>query len=203
MPIVSTWMTLVALLAAGAAAAADAKAQPDRQRQLNYEYAKLYKATNGLRLLDELLLVKLESKETEEVVERIAAFGARTKSELEDLRKAHPDVSFDDDGRTELSRESSKRQQRDRMRTYAPVTGASGPDFERMLLLGQSAALYQLRFRVEVMADAETNAARAKYLRKMRRELDELYVLAVNLLDKRYFRQPAKTPLGEIGGADD
>ena len=175
-------------------------AEPDRQRELNYEYAKLYKAVSGMRLLDELLLVKLESKETEQLVEQIAAFASRTRSELEELDRAHPEVSLDDDGRTELSRESSRRQARDRLKTFAPLTGASGVDFERMLLLGQQGVLYQLRFRTEVMADAETSEPRRTWLRKMRRELDRLYVQTLELLDKRHFRPPARTLLGTAGG---
>lgn len=191
---------VVALIAS--AACADTPSGPTPQRQLNYEYAKLHKAVSGLRLLDELLLIKLESDETEQLVKQIAAFGSRSKSELEDLARAHPEVSLDDDGRTDLARDASKRQQRDRLKSYAPLTGASGADFERMLLLGESAALYQMRFKVDAMADAETNEARRAYLRKMRGDLDRLYVQAVELLDKRYFRPPAKTPLGRIGGED-
>jgi hypothetical protein len=189
------------VLACGAALAAP-QAERDRQRELNYEYAKLYKGVSGLRLLDELLLVKLESKEIEQLVGQIAAFGSRTRSELEELVRAHPEVSLDDDGRTQLSRESSKRQQRDRLKAFAPLTGATGADFERMLLLGQQGALYQLRFRAEVMADAETSEPRRAWLRKLRRDLDGLYVQTLELLDKRYFRPPAKTPLGAVGGDD-
>jgi hypothetical protein len=192
----------LAIALASTAAHADKPSAPDAQRQLNYEYAKLHKAVSGLRLLDELLLIKLESDETEQFVKQIAAFGSRSKSELEDLARAHPEVSLDEDGRTDLAREASKRQQRDRLKSYAPLTGASGADFERMLLLGESAALYQMRFKVEAMADAETNEARRAYLRKMRGDLDRLYVQAVKLLDQHYFRPPAKTPLGKIGGDD-
>ena len=190
----------MAVVLVSGAARADPQAGRDPQQELNYEYAKLYKAVSGLRLLDELLLVKFEAKSTEQLVEQIAAFGSRTKQELEDLARAHPEVKLDEDGRSKLSKESSKRQQRDRLRSYAPGTGASGADFDRMLLLSQSAALYQLRFRVEVMADAETSQPRRAYLRKMLRDLDRLYVQAVELLDQHYFRQPARTPLGKIGG---
>lgn len=194
--------TAIALALACTAAFAAPQAERDRQRELNYEYAKLYKAVSGLRLLDELLLIKHESKETEELVEQIAAFGSRTRSELEDLVKKHPEIKLDEDGRTELSRESSKRQQKDRMRALAPISGASGLDFERVLLLGQWSALYQLRFRVDVMADAESSEARRAYLRNVRRDLDRLYEQTVKLLDKRHFRQPSRTPLGSMGGDD-
>lgn len=199
----AVWTAVLALLTAwGAFAGSEAQSARDRQRELNYEYAKLYGAMNGLRMLDELLLVKLESKETEKLVEQIASFGARTKSELEDLAKANPEISLDDDGRTKLSKESSKRQKRDRMKTFAPMTGVSGPDFERMLLLGQQGVLYQLRFRAEVMADAETNPKRRDYLRGVQKDVERLYIETVNLLDKRYYKGPAKTPLGAIGGDD-
>ena len=196
------WLAAIVLVLASGGVGAGAQSDGDRMRELNYEYAKFYKAVSGLRMLDELLLVKLEAKETEQLVEKIAAFGSRTKSELDDLKRAHPEISFDEDGRTELAREASKRQKRDRLRSYAPVTGASGADFDRMLLLGQSAALYQMRFKVDAMADAETNAERRKYLRGVRKDLDKLYVEAVELLDKHYFKQPARTPLGEIGAGD-
>lgn len=195
-------VAVAALVMGCSAAYAEPQADRDRQRELNYEYAKLYKATSGLRLLDELLLVKLESKETEQLIGQIAAFGTRTRSDLEDLARTYPELSLEEDGRTELSRESSKRQQRDRLRAFAPVTGASGADFERVLLLGQWSALYQLRFRVEVMADAETSEPRRAWLRKTQQELDRLYVQTVKLLDKRHFRQPASTPMGAAGGED-
>ena len=174
----------------------------DRQRELNYEYAKLYKAVSGLRLLDEALLLKFESKETEQLAKQIAGFGSRTRAELEDLARAHPEVKLDEDGRTELSHEASKRQKHDRWTSFAPVTGASGADFERMLLMGQASTLYTLRFRVDAMADAETSAPRRAYLRKARGELDRLYIQIVKLLDERYFKSGAKTPLGVIGGDD-
>jgi len=185
-------------LACGAAGAADDKARDarDAQRELNYEYAKLYKTVSGLRLLDELLLIKFESDETEALVKQIADFGSRAKAELEDLRKADPSLSFDETGRTELGHEASKRQKKDRLKSYAPVTGASGADFERMLLLSEAGVLSQLRFKVDVMADADKNPARSKYLRKMHKEINQLYVRTAQLLDKRYFREGAKTPLG-------
>src|SRR5687768_14903447 len=97
--------TAAAIALTCTAAFAAPQAEADRQRELNYEYAKLYKAVSGLRLLDELLLIKFESDEAEHMLKQIASFGARTKSELEDLAKAHPEVKLDEDGRTELSRE--------------------------------------------------------------------------------------------------
>src|SRR5690348_1250254 len=125
------------VMACGAASAKDRDPR-DVQRELNFEYAKLYKSVSNLRLQDELLLLKFESDETEALCRQVAAFGSRAKGELEDLRKADPRISFDDTGRTELAHEASKRQNKDRLRAYAPLTGASGADYERMLLLGQA-----------------------------------------------------------------
>lgn len=201
--------TVVTLLAASllAPAVSPAKDLKDRDpeevhRELNWEYAKLYKAVSSLRMVDELLLLKFESDETEALCKQIAAFGSRAKAELEDLRKADPRISFDEDGRSGLAHEASKRQQKERLKLYAPVTGASGPDFERNLILGQASLLYLLRFRVEVMAEAETSAARAKYLRNMHKEIDQLYARTARHLDKRHFREGARTPLGAAGEID-
>ena len=202
---VAGWVAAIAMVVAGCAGRGDTpdeQTASERQRELNYEYAKLYRAAGGLQKLDELLLIKIETREFEQLIEQIAGFGARMRSELDDLARAHPEISLEDDGRTSLSQESSKRQARDRFKSFAPVTGASGIDFERMLLLGQQGALYQLRFRTDVMADFETSEPRRVWLRKKRDELDRLYAETLKLLDKRYFRQPANTPLGAVGGDD-
>jgi hypothetical protein len=192
----------MAVVTSGGAAWAGDRDARDVHRELNYEYAKLYGSVSNLRLQDELLLLKFESDETEALCKQIAAFGSRAKAELEELKKADPGISFEETGRTELSHEASKRQKKERLKAYAPVTGASGADFERMLLMGQATVLYQLRFRVGVMADAETSPARSKYLRKMQGELEQLYARTSRLLDKRYFRQGANTPLGSAGEDD-
>jgi len=197
------WIAAIALVMACGAARAEADAERISQKELNYGYARLYGAAGTLRLLDELLLVKLESKETEQVIGRIAAYGSRLRSELEDLERAHPSVSLDDEGRSQLQQDVNKRQQRDRLRTLAPLTGASGADFERTLLLTQSGALNQLRFLADAIAHAETNESRRAYAKGVRRELDRLYVQTVALLDQRYFKQPAKTPLGASGKGED
>lgn len=192
-----------ATVAAGLALVFAAQAgEPDKRdvhRELNYEYAKLYHAVSTLGHLDEVLLIKFESDETDALCKQIAAFGERAKKELEDLKKANPGISFDDTGRTPLAEDASKRQEKDRLKSYAPITGASGADFERMLLLSQAAVLYQLRFRAEAMADVETSAARRDWLLKKRKELGQLYVRTTKLLDRRYFRAPAHTPLGAAG----
>jgi hypothetical protein len=197
------WIVAIALVMGLGAAQAEADADRISQKELNYGYARLYGAAGTLRLLDELLLVKLESKETEQVIGQIAAYGSRLRSELEDLERAHPAVSLDDEGRSRLQQDVSKRQQRDRMRALAPLTGASGADFERTLLLTQSGALNQLRFLADAIAHAETNESRRAYVKGVRRELDRLYVQTVELLDRRYFKPPAKTPLGAAGKNED
>ena len=193
------WIAAIALVMACGAARAEADAERVSQKELNYGYARLYGAAGTLRLLDELLLVKLESKETEQVIGRIAAYGSRLRSELEDLERAHPSVSLDDEGRSQLQQDVNKRQQRDRLRTLAPLTGASGADFERTLLLTQSGALNNLRFLAQALADAEISKSRRKYLLGVRDELDGLYREVVALLDRRFFKAPADTPLGAAG----
>jgi hypothetical protein len=189
----------IALIAV-AVCSARAQAEIDqRQRELSQGYARLYQAASSLRFLDELLLVKFESRDTERVIGQIAAYGSRLKSELEDLARANPGLSLEDDGLPLLERDAHKRQQHDRLRTLAPLKGASGADFERTLLLTQSGALNQLRFLADALAEAETSEARRAYALGVRRELDRLYVQIVELLDKRYFKPPARTPLGAAG----
>lgn len=170
-----------------------------RRRALSEAYAQLHDAASGMRLLDEFLIVKLESEATGRAVRRLADYAARLRRELQTLAKAAGWISLEDDGLPLLARRADEAQERDQLRTLAPVIGAAGADFERTLLLSYAGSLNRLRFLAQALADAEDSAARCRWARGVQQELDRHYVAIVALLDRRFFRKPADTPLGAAG----
>ena len=187
------------LLALGLIGTASAHEAPDTV--LSHGYAQLYDAASGLRWLDEFLLVKTESAPTHQAIRELAEYSSRLKRELEELARANPSISLQDDGLPLLERNKRKALQADRAKSLAPLAGARGSDFERTLLLTQSGVLNQLRFLAQAIADAETDTERRQYVTGVRQELDRLYARIVRLLDKEFFRSPARSPLGAAGEA--
>lgn len=171
----------------------------DRRRALSQGYAQLYDAVSGIRLLDELLLLKLESDETQRVLTDLAEYSTKLRGELESWSRALPWLSLEDDGLPLIEQKTREAQERDRIRALAPVVGASGDDFERTLLLTYSGTLNHLRFLAQALAEAEDNIRRCRHVRGVQRQLDRRYVAMVQLLDRRFFRRPADTPLGAAG----
>ncbi|MFA5941895.1 MAG: hypothetical protein WC809_21300 [Sinimarinibacterium sp.] len=176
--------------------------EADRNRVLSQGYAQLYAAANGLRWLDDFLLVKFESNATRKVIDDLATYSAQLKVQLEELARNYPSLSLDDDGLPLLEKNKRKAQQIDRAKTLLPLVGAHGADFERTLLLTESGALNQLRFLAQALADAEKSTTRREFVLGVRQRFDELYVETVNLLDRQFFRSPADTPMGAAGSSE-
>jgi len=173
--------------------------ETERNRVLSHGYAQLYDAANGLRWLDEFLLVKFESDATQKAITDLAHYATELKKQLEDLAQKYPSLSLQDDGLPLLERNKRQMQARDRAKTLAPLVGAKGADFERTLLLTQSGALNQLRFLAQAIADAEKSSPRREFGLGVQKRLDGIYVEVVKLLDRRFFRRPADTPMGAAG----
>jgi len=173
--------------------------EADAHTTLSQGYAQLYEAASGLRLLDNILMAKSESAETRQVIEKLSKYAGRLRGELERIAKENPRLSLEDDGLPRIERDKRRALARDRAKTLAPLIGAGGADFERTLLLTQSGALNNLRFLAQALADAEIDKSRRKYLLGVRDELDRLYREVVALLDRRFFKAPADTPLGAAG----
>jgi hypothetical protein len=177
----------------------DKMSETERNRVLSHGYAQLYDAANGLRWLDELLLVKFESDATQKVITDLAHYSADLKQQLEELARRYPSLTLDDDGLPLLERNKRQMQARDRAKSLAPLVGAKGADFERTLLLTQSGALNQLRFLAQAIADAEKSSPRRDFALGVQRRLDQIYLEVVKLLDRRFFRPPAHSPTGASG----
>ena len=173
--------------------------ETERNRVLSQGYAQLYEAAKGLRWLDDFLLLKFESDATRKVIDDLATYSSELKRQLEELARNYPSLTLDDDGLPLLEKNKRKAQQMDRAKTLLPLVGAHGADFERTLLLTESGALNQLRFLAQALADAEKSAPRREFVLGVQRKFDGLYVDVVKLLDRRFFRSPASTPMGAAG----
>lgn len=171
---------------AGAADDDDGKALP--QQQLNYGYAALYSAARGLRHSDKIFLVKLESGACQAVVEGLSEAMARITADLEKLDAADPDLRLDDEGLPEIELRKRDAVTRDRLLSFKPITGRTGMNFERTLLLSESGALNQLQFLVEELDQADPDPQRSAALKNIHASLKDQYAKVVGLLNREYFK---------------
>lgn len=179
---------LAGLLLAGAGAAAADGHDALPQRQLNYGYAALYNAARGLRHSDKIFLVKLESGPCQAVVEGLSDAMARIADDLEKMAAADPELRLDDEGLPEIERRKRDAVTRDRLLSFKPITGRTGANFERTLLLSESGALNQLQFLVEELDKADPDPRRSAALKNIHASIKEQYGKVVALLERQYFR---------------
>ena len=180
------WTAIVlvgALLAAPAAAG-----KPLSQAELNHGYASLYQAARGLRHSDKIFLVKFESDAVQGVVEDLSGSMDRIAEDLQALAAADPRVKLDDDGNAEIEKRKREAVTRDRLMGFKPITGRTGRDFERTLLLSHSGALNQLQFLVSELDAADPDPQRSAMLQRTHRTVVRLYGEVVALLEREYFR---------------
>lgn len=181
-------LCLSPLAAAGDASTELAAAQ--RSAILNEGYSQLYDVVSGLRWLDEALIFKFESEPTERFVAELAEYAAELRKDLGRLSADYPALTLEDDGLPALEKAAREAIRKDGFDQLKPVTGMTGMEFERTLLLTQSAVLNRLRHLARVTAQAESNPQRRKVLVQAQRRFDRLYRDVSALLERSYFCQP-------------
>ena len=180
-----------------ACAAATAKEDPEREKDrreiVNHGYGQLYQSATGLKQVNKLLYVKLESEAVEDVTDGMSRYCAKLAGDLEKLAEKDRDLRIDRTGLPTLAERARDSSNREQLKSLAPVVGSTGKDFERAYLLNHSGALNQMRHLARVTRAAERDRERKEFLRKVERDLDEQYRKVVKLLDAEYFRAPAKS----------
>ncbi len=88
----------------------------------------------------------------------------------------------------EIEQRKQSAANRERVLSFAPLLGRTGPDFERTLLLTLSGGLNQLRFLTQVMAEQERNGDRAAFLNGAHDRLQQLYQQTLKLLSEQYYK---------------
>ena len=161
----------------------------DQNLILSEGYSQLYEAAKGFKFLDEALLLKFETDEFQAFVEQTSAYFADLETTLEQLNENYPSISLDNTGLPLLEKRTRSAVQKARLASLAPLTGASGIEFERTLLLTLSGAFNQLQFLVREMQDVEKSDERITLLMDMQENFDRLYAADLELLDRKYFIQ--------------
>lgn len=158
------------------------------QKELNYGYASLYGAAKGLRHSDKILLIKYESEAVQAVISDLSESMDRIAKRLEELAKADPRVKLDDDGNPEIERRKRDAVTRARLLSFKPVTGRTGANFERTLLLSESGSLNQLQHLAAELDKADPDAQRSAVLQEIHAEIVKQYDAVVDLLERAYFK---------------
>ena len=162
--------------------------------KLNQGYSLLHASASGLRLADKILLVKFESDRTHKVVSDISDTMAELTAQLEALPKRYPSIRIDLKPLPEIEERKQAAANRERVLSFAPVVGRTGPDFERTLLLTLSGGLNQMRFLTRVMADQERNGDRRMLLESAHRRVLQRYMETLKLLNEAYYKIDAYDP---------
>ena len=183
-----------ALAAQGKPAAEPSHAQENGNDQphalLNQGYSLLYADVSDLRFADKLLLVKLESDDTDRMVSDIANYASQLTKQLEVLPRRYPSLRIDLEPLPDVEARKLRVVKKARILSFAPIFGRSGPEFERTLLLSLSAVLNQLRFMCQVIAEEESDAERKKQMNQAEESLSKRYWQTLDLLERRYYRAP-------------
>ena len=162
--------------------------------KLNQGYSLMHATTSGLRLADKILLVKFESDRTHKVVTDISDIMAELTTQLEALPRRYPSLRIDLKPLPEIEERKQAAANKERVLSFAPMVGRTGPDFERTLLLTLSGGLNQLRFLAQVMAEQERNADRQKFLQSAQQRTLSLYMETLKLLNEAYYKVNAYNP---------
>ncbi|WP_169727547.1 hypothetical protein [Granulosicoccus antarcticus] len=82
----------------------DERTDADRNLILSEGYSQLYEAAQGLKFLDEALLLKVETDDFQKVAENTADYFARLEKTLEQLNRDYPSLRLDNNGLPVLMR---------------------------------------------------------------------------------------------------
>ena len=156
--------------------------------RLNQGYSLLYGDVSGLANADKVFLVKFGNAATQQVVTDTADYMAELTGQLEQLARDYPSLRLDLKPLPKIERDKQGAATAARIKSFAPVVGRTGPDFERTLLLTLSGGLNQMRHLARVMAQAERSTPRRKLLSQAESRLDTLHADIEQVLKEHYFK---------------
>ena len=151
-------------------------------------YSQMYRTTGVFTWTDELLLVKMNSKEIKDFGKRLDEAVTAIGKELEKLEISKEWLVLDKTGSSELQNKLLSSMTKERLKSYAPVVGLSGPIFERTLLLTTSGILNQMKHLTQVMLEVEKDKKRRKFLEMAKKSFENLRDEDLKLLNKVYFK---------------
>lgn len=168
----------------------EANGESELAGELEHGYALLYELVSSLRHANKLFLVKFEPDDVQAFTDDMSSIMSDIREKLETLAETGSGMDLEDPGTPRFEHETRKAMGRARIESFAPIVGKTGTDFERTLLLTQSGGLNQMRYLTEVLAEAETDADRQRFLSEASQKFDALYRRVTQLLNEQYFRNP-------------
>jgi len=178
---------MVVMIVPGIVFAEDELSGADQLRVLNEGYSMLYASASGLSNVDKAFLIKFESDATESVVTDASNYMGELAANLEQLATDYPSLRLDLQPLPAIERKKQSAATAARIKSFAPIVGRTGPNFERTLLLTLSGGLNQLRHLARVMAAEEREQNRQKLLENAEQRMDGLYNRMVKLLNDEYY----------------
>jgi len=155
--------------------------------ELEQGYALLYELVSTLRHVNKVFLVKFESDDVQALTDDVSERLTEVTGKLESMAAGNPGFDLENTGTPRFASETRKAMSLARVKSFAPLVGSTGTDFERTLLLTQAGQLNQARYLSEVLADAEANVDRQRFLMELNGEFDELYGRVDELLKEQYY----------------
>lgn len=159
----------------------------EEQKQLNYGYAILYLAFDGLQWADNILVFKSTNDDIKNMAKEVNDLGKKMVSQFDELQKNYPNLRYDDTGRPEVLMKKNKAQIKDSLWSFFPIFGEKGPIFERSFLLLLSNTLGELVFLSEELQSMEPNQGLKDFLGVIHNETKQLNTKAWNYLNTHYF----------------
>jgi ribosomal protein L12E/L44/L45/RPP1/RPP2 len=155
--------------------------------ELEQGYALLYELVSTLQHINKVFLVKFESDDVQALTDDVSERLTKVTEKLESMAAGNPGFDLENTGTPKFAGETRKAMSLARVKSFAPLVGSTGTDFERTLLLTQAGQLNQARYLSEVLADAEANVDRQRFLMELNGEFDELYGRVDELLEEQYY----------------
>ncbi len=132
--------------------------------------------------------LKINSEPLTEAVKDLEDISKTFQKKFDDLKKDYPDLRFDETGRPKVLEIKRKEQGKDRIKTFLPIVGKTGPDFERDFLLYLSGSLNELHYLSKNLAEMEPNEGLKKFLGEIESETKRVDNRMQKILNKKFFK---------------
>jgi len=197
------WLQSLFVGAASVALTAQAKSkagtdcpQRNARDELNVGYSLLYEQASGLSKLKWVVWLKHDTETFEQTVKPIIADYANLAEQLENLPNLYPAVRIDLKAMPEFLGKARENMINDRIKDITPIVGETGTPYERTVLLMLMYALEEQKQVAAAMAEHETEAQLAKFLRETERSLGAHLQRVNALLERKYFSRGAPARAG-------
>jgi hypothetical protein len=155
--------------------------------QLSIGYTLLYQEADGIPKLKWILMFKDKPEEMGRVTHDLISYYQQLADTMRRLAREFPGMRIDVVAMSEIESDERKAIGDDLAKNLAPLTGKTGVDFEREVLLMFYNSLNEQRHLVGVMVGLEPDPALKKFLETTKAELEARYAKVGALLNRRYF----------------